>query len=71
MTNRFLALLAPVGNGVATKAALRPASLMTSFAARGLVNLVPALTLSRYFSPNLAQELASDRDAIDLGGQRR
>jgi adenylate cyclase len=27
--------------------------------------------LSRYFSPNLAQRLASDADAIDLGGQRR
>jgi adenylate cyclase len=27
--------------------------------------------LSRYFSPNLAQRLASDSDAIDLGGQRR
>src|SRR4029077_7404160 len=28
-------------------------------------------SLSRFFSPNLAQELASDTDAIDLGGQRR
>jgi adenylate cyclase len=28
-------------------------------------------SLSRYFSPNLAQELASDTEAIDLGGQRR
>jgi adenylate cyclase len=28
-------------------------------------------SLSRYFSPNLAQELASDTDAIELGGQRR
>ena len=28
-------------------------------------------SLSRYFSPNLAQELAADTDAIDLGGQRR
>src|SRR5215472_6222337 len=28
-------------------------------------------SLSRYFSPNLAQQLASDCDAIDLGGQRR
>jgi adenylate cyclase len=28
-------------------------------------------SLSRYFSPNLAQMLASDTDAIDLGGQRR
>jgi adenylate cyclase len=28
-------------------------------------------SLSRYFSPNLAQELASDTDAIALGGQRR
>jgi adenylate cyclase len=28
-------------------------------------------TLSRYFSPNLADRLASDADAIDLGGQRR
>src|SRR3984885_13697979 len=27
--------------------------------------------LSRYFSPNLAQRLASDADTIDLGGQRR
>ncbi len=27
--------------------------------------------LSRYFSPNLAERLASDPDAIDLGGQRR
>jgi adenylate cyclase len=27
--------------------------------------------LSRYFSPNLAERLASDADAIDLGGQRR
>ena len=27
--------------------------------------------LSRYFSPNLVQELACDTDAIDLGGQRR
>ena len=29
------------------------------------------LSLSRYFSPNLAQRLANDADAIDLGGQRR
>ena len=28
-------------------------------------------SLSRYFSPNLAQRLASDADAIDLEGQRR
>ena len=28
-------------------------------------------SLSRYFSPNLALRLASDTDAIDLGGQRR
>ena len=28
-------------------------------------------TLSRYFSPNLAERLAGDADAIDLGGQRR
>jgi adenylate cyclase len=28
-------------------------------------------SLSRYFSPNLAKRLASDVDAIDLGGQRR
>jgi adenylate cyclase len=28
-------------------------------------------SLSRYFSPNLAQRLASDADTIDLGGQRR
>ena len=28
-------------------------------------------SLSRYFSPNLAQQLASDADAIDLCGQRR
>lgn len=28
-------------------------------------------TLSRYFSPNLAERLASDADAIDLRGQRR
>ena len=28
-------------------------------------------SLSRYFSPNLVQELASDTDAIDLVGQRR
>jgi adenylate cyclase len=27
--------------------------------------------LSRYFSPNLAERLASDASAIDLGGQRR
>ena len=27
--------------------------------------------LSRYFSPNLAERLASDAGAIDLGGQRR
>ncbi len=27
--------------------------------------------LSRYFSPNLAERLASDPEAIDLGGQRR
>jgi adenylate cyclase len=27
--------------------------------------------LSRYFSPNLAQRLASGADAVDLGGQRR
>ena len=27
--------------------------------------------LSRYFSPNLAQRLASDSDSIDLGGQRQ
>ena len=28
-------------------------------------------SLSRYFSPNLADRLANDRDAIDLSGQRR
>ncbi len=28
-------------------------------------------SLSRFFSPNLAARLASDADAIDLGGQRR
>ena len=28
-------------------------------------------SLSRYFSPNLAQRLASGTDAVDLGGQRR
>jgi CheY-like chemotaxis protein len=28
-------------------------------------------SLSRYFSPNLAQRLASDGDAVDLDGQRR
>ena len=28
-------------------------------------------SLSRYFSPNLAEQLASDADAVDLGGQRR
>jgi len=28
-------------------------------------------SLSRYFSPNLVQQLASDTDAVDLGGQRR
>ena len=28
-------------------------------------------SLSRYFSPNLAERLANDTDAIDLGGQRR
>ena len=27
--------------------------------------------LSRYFSPNLAERLASDPEAVDLGGQRR
>src|SRR6202140_3735530 len=27
-------------------------------------------SLSRYFSPNLAEQLASDVDAIDLGGER-
>src|SRR5918993_440268 len=28
-------------------------------------------SLSRYFSPNLAERLASDAETIDLGGQRR
>jgi adenylate cyclase len=28
-------------------------------------------SLSRYFSPNLAQRLANDADAVDLAGQRR
>ena len=28
-------------------------------------------SLSRYFSPNLAQRLATDADGVDLGGQRR
>jgi adenylate cyclase len=28
-------------------------------------------SLSRYFSPNLAERLASDPDGLDLGGQRR
>src|SRR4029078_4147069 len=28
-------------------------------------------SLSRYFSPNLAQRLATHADAVDLGGQRR
>jgi adenylate cyclase len=29
------------------------------------------MSLSRYFSPNLAQQLAKDTDAVDLCGQRR
>jgi adenylate cyclase len=29
------------------------------------------MSLSRYFSPNLAQRVAKDADAVDLGGQRR
>src|SRR4029453_18852418 len=29
------------------------------------------MSLSRYFSPNLAQRLAKDPDAVDLCGQRR
>ena len=28
-------------------------------------------SLSRYFSPNLAKQLANDTDAVDLGGHRR
>ena len=28
-------------------------------------------SLSRYFSPNLAERLADDADGIDLAGQRR
>jgi adenylate cyclase len=28
-------------------------------------------SLSRYFSPNLAQQLAADKDAVELAGQRR
>jgi adenylate cyclase len=28
-------------------------------------------SLSRYFSPNIAQRLVNDSDAVDLGGQRR
>jgi class 3 adenylate cyclase len=28
-------------------------------------------SLSRYFSPNLAERLASEQDGVDLGGQRR
>src|SRR5215510_3094460 len=28
-------------------------------------------SLSRYFSPNIAQRLAADTDSVDLGGQRR
>src|SRR5208282_1149177 len=28
-------------------------------------------SLSRYFSPNLAERLANDTDAVDLNGQRR
>jgi adenylate cyclase len=28
-------------------------------------------SLSRYFSPNIAQSLANDTDSVDLGGQRR
>jgi adenylate cyclase len=31
----------------------------------------PYASLSRYFSPNLAERLASDTDAVDLGSQRR
>src|SRR5947207_13090801 len=28
-------------------------------------------SLSRYFSPNIAQRLVNDSDSVDLGGQRR
>ena len=44
---------------------LREARLRQSAAERAHASL------SRYFSPNLAERLASDADAIDLGGHRR
>src|SRR4051812_14219794 len=43
------------------------------FARRGAARSPPnaRASLSRYFSPNLAERLALDAETIDLGGQRR
>ena len=50
---------------------IRHASLLREARRRQLAAERARTSLSRYFSPNLAERLASDGDAIDLGGQRR
>jgi adenylate cyclase len=53
-------LLRPFGTSKMREARRRQAKAERAYA-----------SLSRYFSPNLAERLASDTAAIDLGGQRR
>ena len=61
----FLDLEATIAKTIRHVEALREARRRQAEAERAHASL------SRYFSPNLAQRLASDEDAIDLGGQRR
>jgi hypothetical protein len=46
LSNRFLALLAGIGVPALLQSSTATGLLMTSFAARGLVNLVPALAVA-------------------------
>ena len=56
----------------AARAASASPSLASSLARRRQAAAERAhASLSRYFSPNLAQRLVSDTDGIDLRGQRR
>ena len=61
----FLDLEATIAKTIRHVEALRDARRRQAEAERAHASL------SRYFSPNLAERLASDADAIDLGGQRR
>ena len=61
----FLDLETTIGKTIRHVELLRDARRRQSAAERAYASL------SRYFSPNLAERLASDAGAIDLGGQRR